>query len=162
MAKAEQPYPDEALLAAYTVGEAAHYLHLPRATVRAWAVGRLAIPSRKPPMLSFLNLIETHVLAATAAKALDLYLARIEWDTSGLAAMLFPFIGKAHADAPRAVMIDPRVAFGRPVLAGTSIPTLAIAKRFKAGESETELARDYGRAESEIEEAIRFELALAA
>jgi uncharacterized protein (DUF433 family) len=95
-------------------------------------------------------------------EALDLYLARIEWDPSGLAARLFPFTGKAHTDAPRAVMIDPRVAFGRPVLAGTSISTLAIAERFKAGESEAELAHDYGREESEIEEAIRCELAVAA
>ena len=59
-------------------------------------------------------------------------------------------------------MIDPGVAFGRPVLAGTSIPTIAIAERFKAGESEAELALDYGREESEIEEAIRCELAVAA
>ena len=234
MAKSGVKYPEAATLAAYTIGEAAHYLRLPQATVRAWAAGRryptqagptqarpvLKIPSRKPPLLSFLNLIETHVLAAitrdhqiplqrvrravdylaktfntprplvdqqfetngrdlfvreaerlinltqdgqTAIReALDLYLARIEWDASGLAARLFPFTGRAHPAAPRAVMIDPGVAFGRPVLAGTSIPTLAIAERFKAGETEAELALDYGRKESEIEEAIRCELAVAA
>lgn len=48
------------------------------------------------------------------------------------------------------------------MLAGTSIPTLAIAERFKAGESEAELALDYGRDRMEIEEAIRCELAVAA
>ncbi len=57
-------------------------------------------------------------------------------------------------------MIDPEVQFGRPVLAGTGIPTLVIANRYKAGESITDLARDYDRPEAEIEEAIRYELEL--
>ena len=48
------------------------------------------------------------------------------------------------------------------MLAGTSIPTQIIAERFKAGESEAQLAVDYGRDRSEIEEAIRCELAVAA
>jgi uncharacterized protein (DUF433 family) len=95
-------------------------------------------------------------------EALDLYLTRIEWDACGLAARLFPFTGRAHAAAPRAVVIDPRLAFGRPVLVGTSIPTATIAERFKAGESEEEIALDYGRRRAEIEEAIRCELAIAA
>lgn len=222
------------VLPAYTVGEAAHYLRLPVATVRAWAVGRsyptrggatrslpvLGLRVRRPPMLSFLNLAEVHVLAAitrdhdvplqrvrravkylerafgtahplvekvfetdgrdlfvreaerlinvsregqTAIReALDLYLARVEWDEAGLAARLFPFTGRAVLGAPRAVVIDPCIAFGKPVLAGTSIPTQVIAERFKAGESEAQLAADYGRRRSEIEEAIRCELAVAA
>ncbi|MCI0650280.1 MAG: DUF433 domain-containing protein [Planctomycetes bacterium] len=218
----------------YTVGEAAHYLRLPVATVRAWVMGRpyptqggprraspvLEIPRKKPPLLSFMNLAEAHVLGAmtrehdiplqrvrravrylqrdfktshplvarrfetdgrdlfiqeaerlinvsqegqTAIReALELYLTRIEWDDYGLVATLFPFTGRAYAEAPRAVMIDPNVAFGKPVLTGTSIPTLAIAERFKAGETEDELARDFGRERTEIEEAIRCELAVAA
>jgi uncharacterized protein (DUF433 family) len=59
------------------------------------------------------------------------------------------------------VVIDPEVQFGRPVLVGTGIPTLVIADRCKAGESIAELARDYDRAEEEIQEAIRCELPLA-
>ena len=56
-----------------------------------------------------------------------------------------------------AVVIDPYVSFGRPVLVGTGIPTAVIAARYKAGESVDDLADDYGRSREEIEEAIRCE-----
>lgn len=63
---------------AYPLGEAARYLKLPPATLRAWTVGRpyattqgprhfpaLIRPAAKePPVLSFWNLIEAHVLKA--------------------------------------------------------------------------------------------------
>ncbi len=65
-------------------------------------------------------------------------------------------------EEPRTVVIDPRVSFGRSVLAGTGIPTAIIAERYKAGESVDALADDYGRKRVEIEEAIRCELALDA
>lgn len=217
---------DARWLPAYTVGEAATYLRLPLATIRSWAEGRsyptrggtrkpkpvLQLPSPRPPMLSFVNLIEAHVLAAitrdhkiplqTARRAmdflgrwldsdhpliersletdrrdlfvreaggqramrevLDLYLSRIEWDEAGLASRLYPFTGKAEPDAARSVVIDPRLAFSKAVLAGTSVPTQVIAERFKAGESPDCLADDYGRGPSEILEAIRCEFKLAA
>lgn len=61
---------------AYSLSEAARYLKLPAATLRSWVVGRaypkgesvatfrpLLKPARKqPPLLSFYNLIEAHVL----------------------------------------------------------------------------------------------------
>ena len=62
--------------AAYTLAEAARYLRLPSATLRSWVLGR-AYPtaegggefpplirpaSKHPPLLSFPNLIEAHVL----------------------------------------------------------------------------------------------------
>jgi len=56
-------------------------------------------------------------------------------------------------------VIDPRVAFGRPVIAGSGIPTAEVAERFNAGESINDLARDYERAPADIEEAIRCEAA---
>jgi uncharacterized protein (DUF433 family) len=63
---------------AYSPAEAARYLKLPQATLRAWVIGRdypvtegqgrfraLIKPARgKPPLLSFYNLIEAHVLRA--------------------------------------------------------------------------------------------------
>ena len=63
---------------AYGVAEAARYLKLPAATLRSWVAGRaypkgesvatfapLIKPARKlPPLLSFYNLIEAHVLRA--------------------------------------------------------------------------------------------------
>lgn len=95
---------------------------------------------------------------------IEIYLQRVERDPQGVASRLFPFLSKRHellqrpAELePRLVVIDPLVSFGKPVLAGTGIPTSIIAERFYAGESVRELAKDYGRQESEIEEAIRYE-----
>ena len=62
--------------AAYGLAEAARYLKLSPATLRAWTVGRhyptaagtgqfsplLSLPTRRPPALSFWNLVEAHVL----------------------------------------------------------------------------------------------------
>jgi uncharacterized protein (DUF433 family) len=60
------------------------------------------------------------------------------------------------------VVIDPRVSFGRPVLAGTGIPTAVLAERYKAGEPIAALAADYHCDTAMIDEAIRCELRLAA
>jgi hypothetical protein len=63
---------------AYTIAEAARYLRLPLATLRSWVFGRqyptaegqgeftplIRPASRRPPLLSFSNLIEAHVLRA--------------------------------------------------------------------------------------------------
>lgn len=95
------------------------------------------------------------------ADILDAHLQRIERDETGLAIRLFPFTRRG-IDSPRFVFIDPRVAFGRPVLVGSRITTADVADRFKAGEPTLALARDYGRDLAEIEEAIRCELDEAA
>lgn len=93
---------------------------------------------------------------------LDAYLQRIDRDPAGLAIRLYPFTRKRESSEPRYVLIDPYVAFGRPVLTGTGIPTALIADRYKAGESIDELANDYEQDRSRIEEAIRCELSEAA
>jgi uncharacterized protein (DUF433 family) len=99
---------------------------------------------------------------------LEQSLRRIERDPKGLAIRLFPFTRNARPgedaglDAPRIVSIEPTIAFGRPVIAGSRIPTVEIAERFKAGDSFELLAGEYGRPIAEIEEAIRCELALDA
>lgn len=56
---------------AYGVAEASHYLRIPKATLRAWVAGQgdfravIAVPEQEgPPLLSFLNLVEVHVLDA--------------------------------------------------------------------------------------------------
>ncbi len=62
----------------YSIGDAAHYLRIPKVTIRSWTVGRyyqiasgssffkplILIHDRKPRLLSFTNLIEIHVLRA--------------------------------------------------------------------------------------------------
>lgn len=60
------------------------------------------------------------------------------------------------------VVIDPRVSGGRPVIAGAGLATEVIAQRYKAGESIQELALDYDRPDTEIQEALRCELQAAA
>lgn len=98
---------------------------------------------------------------------LQAHLQRIEQDVDGLAVRLYPFVyGKPKpgdsktTEAPKIISLDPRVRFGRPVIAGTSIPTVEIAERFQAGDSFESLAKEYGRPKAEIEEAIRCELTL--
>lgn len=96
---------------------------------------------------------------------LDIYLKRIERDEQGLARQLFPFTriaANGHVDDPKVVAINPRVAFGKPVIVGTGIPTAIIAERYKTGESIADIADDYGREYFEIEEAIRCEFELKA
>ncbi len=222
-------------VATYGVTEAAHYLRIPRTTIRDWISGRhyrsnagvrfsrpiIHIPNPSVKLLSFMNLVEIHVLDAirrehdiplekvrTAVNyltkqfpsrhpladqefvtdGLDLFikkfsqlinisregqlaiqevlhahLHRIERDLQGIPVRLYPFTRKRDLqDEPRAVVIDPQVSFGRPVLSGTGIPTAVIAERYKAGESMDALAEDYGRQRAEIEEAIRCELTLEA
>jgi uncharacterized protein (DUF433 family) len=61
-------------------------------------------------------------------------------------------------DQPSPVVIDPRIAFGRPVLAGRSVPTAVLADRFKGGDTLTQLAEDYDTSPQNIEEALRCEL----
>lgn len=95
-------------------------------------------------------------------EAIEAYLSRIEYDAQGLAAKLYPFTRKRTYDEPKNIVIDPRIAFGRPVVAGTGICTAVIAERYKAGESVKDLASDYNRTFDEIEEAIRCELQLLA
>lgn len=219
---------------AYGINEAAHYLGIPRATLRSWALGRpystrtgerffrpiIALPDKDQRLLSFVNLVEAHVLDAIrrahgvalwrVRKAIDYlkkqlssshplaeqrfvtdkvdlfvemfgnlvnisqegqlameelieaHLRRIERDTSGFPIRLYPFTRERKAGEPKIIVIDPSISFGRPVLVGTGIATMIIAQRYKAGESVEELAEDYGRSRSEIEEAIRCELWLEA
>jgi len=217
---------------AYGVGEAALYLQVPSATLASWFFGRkyrvkggwarfepVIRPASGdgPRLLSFINLVEAHVLSAmrqvfrvdlaavrraldyletrhpsphpladrsfetdgqdlfvrelerlVAASAggqqgmraiLDAHLRRIDRDDGGAALRLFLFTrpGLHTPDAPRSVMVDPAVSFGRPVLAGTGIPTAVIAERFKAGEAIADLAADYARDRGDIEEALRCE-----
>lgn len=226
--------PDPREAPAYALSEAAHYLGIPPATLRSWVAGRtypttkgaklfsaLIEPAdRKQLRLSFVNLVEAHVLSALRRdhqiqlpkirQALDFlrrqfhsrhplvdhqfetdgldlfvekysklinvtkegqlamrqilrsFLRRIVRDDKGAPVRLYLFTRRGEADEPHAVMVDPTISFGRPVLEGTGIPTEILAQRYKAGDSLEALAEDYGRRKEEIEEAIRYELLKAA
>ena len=91
---------------------------------------------------------------------LETYLMRIERDIDGVATRLRLFTRRdmpPEEIQPPIVIVDPRVEFGRPVLVGSHIATKVIYQRFEAGDSIEELADDYARTSSEIEEAIRCE-----
>jgi uncharacterized protein (DUF433 family) len=216
---------------AYTLTEAARYLRLPSATLRSWVLGR-AYPttaggrefaplirpaSRRPPLLSFSNLIEAHVLRslrtehavsvkdvrsalAYAEKRLGIdrlllrqelctekgrvfldrygelielsasgqlamrrlleeHLKRVEWDTSKFPVRLYPFVSPATLGEARPIAIDPRIAFGRPVVVSKGISTAAIAERVDAGESVDSIAEDYELHRSDVEQAVVYERA---
>ena len=214
---------------AYSFGEAAHYLSMPTATLRAWCVGQkqgqkrefvrlIDLDGSPKEGLSFLNLVEAHVLAAIRrvhnvsllkvrdalnyvkrelkidrpllspkfqTDGVDLfveelgnllnvtthvysfdeimraYLKRIHRDVKGAPVKLYPFLRKEDIEKPSApspVEIDPRVAFGGPVLVGRAVPTAVLADRFKAGDSTEDLAGDFEVSSFDIQEAIRCEL----
>lgn len=212
---------------AYTVGEAAHYLGVPKSTLRSWFAGQKGFRAVIRPAdakalgLSFTNLVEAYVLTAirrkhqialpTIRRGLDFlvrklgakrplieqqfatngvdlfvdhlghviniskdgqlemadliraYLERIDRDAKGLPIKLYPFMrSQAPREQPRSVVIDPRVSFGRPVIAGTGIPTAVLAEQFKAGDPVPVLAKEYGADEEAVWDAIRCELDLEA
>ncbi len=91
-------------------------------------------------------------------------LARVERDARGLPIRLFPATRQAAtvADQRMTVVVDPRLAFGRPVLANAGVTTAVISDRFLAGDSPVEMAEDYRVDERDIWEALRFEQRLAA
>jgi uncharacterized protein (DUF433 family) len=95
---------------------------------------------------------------------LGIYLQRIDRDAIGLAVRLYPFTRtpSATSESPRLVVIDPRLAFGRPVIAGTRVPTGDVFERFKAADSLDQLTQEYGRTPEEIFAAIRYEADRAA
>ncbi len=100
----------------------------------------------------------------TIRAALENLLTQVEWNEEGIAARLFPTsrdIPETAAAAPRSIEIDPQVSFGRPVVVGTGILTIAIAERYEAGESPESIADDLGCGIPQIHDAIRFELVLS-
>jgi uncharacterized protein (DUF433 family) len=88
-------------------------------------------------------------------------LDRIDRDLAGLPIRLYPFTRAASGfrpvPDPKLVVMNPLVSFGRPSVGG--VPTFTIWSRFRAGDSQTHLAQDYGLELEAIEEAIRCEAA---
>ena len=216
---------------AYTLAEAARYVKVATATLRSWVVGRpypkadgvgrfhplIHPPSPQPPILSFWNLIEAHVLRSlrtdhgisigalrqalaygekslnverlllrkelrTQARQIflehygqlinlsasgqlamrrlfDEYLKRVEWDEWQFPVRLYPFVSGETQQSHRPIVIDPTIAFGRPVVLRMGISTSIIAERIDAGETVAELAVDYGLSVPEIEQAVLYERA---
>jgi uncharacterized protein (DUF433 family) len=92
-------------------------------------------------------------------KMFDEHLTRVDWCGLPVPARLYPFLSSSSDPSVRPIMIDPRVAFGRPILVRKAISTRAIADRIDAGETVSELALDYDLEPREIEEAVVYERA---
>lgn len=82
------------------------------------------------------------------------YLKCIEVDEANRPARLFP-----SNRNEKIIVLDSRVAFGRPIIARRGISTSAIVARINAGETEEEIAGDYNLRTSEVEEAVVYEQA---
>lgn len=92
-------------------------------------------------------------------KLLEAHLKRVVWDERNFPVKLFPFVRDESAEAPQRIVIDPFVAFGRPVVVKRGVTTGAIAGRIDAGESVDQVAQDYDLEPSEVEEAVLYERA---
>jgi uncharacterized protein (DUF433 family) len=95
-------------------------------------------------------------------EVLAAHLRRLDFDQDGVAERLYPFTragahGGMELEDPRSVVFDPRISFGRLTVAGTGVPTAAVADRFVAGDTLDDLAADYGIRRELVEEAIRCE-----
>lgn len=55
------------------------------------------------------------------------------------------------------IVVDPRLAFGAPVVAGTGVPTRAVVQRQRAGMATQEIERDLGLAEAQVLAALELE-----
>ena len=212
-------------LATYQVAEAARFLRMHPGTLRIWLKGnRLLRPTKvQRTQLSFLNLVEAHVLSALRGKfglsmqririALDelrhqwpdveyplateefftdgkyllveklgqlfnlnqgsqievgelirVYLHRIDRDEIG-PVRLHPFTVNPDVNPKRAekrtVLISPYVSFGRPSISGIGIATEVVYDRFVAGDTISEMCRDYRLTPVQIQEVLRYESAIS-
>ncbi len=95
---------------------------------------------------------------------MEAHLSRVEYDNGTLSTRLFPFVSRPRDEssleamraAPRSVVVNPFVAFGRPVLAGHGITAAAVIDRFDAGESVSAIAYDLDCEPILIEDALRY------
>lgn len=100
------------------------------------------------------KLIDASQQGQTAMREiLEAGLTRIERDEAGLAARLFPWRSDPHE--PRIVAVDPRIAFGQPILASTRVPVEVVFERFRAGDTIAHLAKDYRVEPARIEDLVR-------
>lgn len=83
------------------------------------------------------------------------YLQRIERDAGKIPTRFYPY---TYDRAPKVVVMDPTVAYGRPVVAGTRVTSQMIFDRYSGGESLNDIAADYDLDISRVEEALRCEI----
>jgi uncharacterized protein (DUF433 family) len=93
---------------------------------------------------------------AQVLKLIALHQARVDL-TNDAPVRFYPFSRDPAPDAPRTVVIDPEVRFGRPTVKGA--PTDVLVERWRAGDNSADFADDYGLTTDEVDEALRYEAA---
>lgn len=86
-----------------------------------------------------------------------MHLERVERDDSFAPLRFYPYLLAGEDETSKFVVVDPEVSFGRPVIAGTRIPTAEIRSRINAGETLPEVAEDLGQSEETVRSAILYE-----
>ena len=89
-------------------------------------------------------------------KTFEDHLQRVEWDEWQFPVRLYPFVESTQRSSERPIAIDPRIAFGRPVVRRMGVSTAIIADRIDAGETVSALADDYDLSPKEIELAVLY------
>jgi len=92
-------------------------------------------------------------------KMFDEHLKRIEWAEITFPVRLYPFVASSAETPEKPIVIDPAIAFGRPIVVSAGVTTQAIADRVDAGEAVDEIASDYGLATRDVEQAVLYERA---
>ena len=106
------------------------------------------------------KLIEVSASGQIAMRQLlEEHLKRVEWDEWQFPVRLYPFLSAEATTNTRPIAIDPKIAFGRPIVVRRGVSTATIAERIDASETVEELAEDYGLTPAEIEQAVLFERA---
>ncbi len=217
--------PKYRFLATYQVAEAARFLRMHPGTLRTWLKGSglFGLPEAPRIQLSFLNLVEAHVLSALRGRfglsmqririalnelqhqwpdaeyplateefftdgkyliveklgqlfnlnrgsqievgeLIQIYLHRIDRDEIG-PVRLHPFTIDPRLNWQRAnrrpVLISPYVSFGRPSITGVGVATEVVCDRFVAGDTISEMCKDYRLTPVQIEEVLRYESAIS-
>lgn len=93
------------------------------------------------------------------AEALKAHLKRIERASDGSPIVFYPFLLRDTPVPESPIALNPRVAFGRPVLAGTGISTAMIASLIRAGDSIESVSGDYELSLDQVRAACAFEAA---
>ena len=95
----------------------------------------------------------------TLRHAFEEHLKRVDWDDWQFPVRLHPFVASDVSAADRPISIDPKIAFGRPVITRAGVSTAAIADRVDADEDPVDVAESYGLSVEDIERAVLFERA---
>jgi uncharacterized protein (DUF433 family) len=90
-------------------------------------------------------------------KLFEEHLKRVDWNEWQFPVRLYPFVSGDPDRRP--IAIDPKIAFGRPIVLRTGVSTGIIAERIDAGETVADLIDDYGLTIEEVEQAVLYECA---